>query len=71
MQVRANRDCVVDGLGKLTAGDWVDVTEKQEAKFEQIHGKPLSEMESPRVEVRATPKATPKVEKPKTKKEDS
>ena len=71
MQVRANRDCVVDGLGKLTAGDWVDVTKKQEARFEAIHGKSLSEMESARVEVRANP---PKVEKSKTttkKKEDS
>jgi len=64
MQVRSKRDCVVDGLGRIKAGEWTDVTEKQETRFLQIHGYPVSEIRSTVVEAREKPK-------PKPKKEDS
>lgn len=74
MQVRVKRDCVVDGLGKLTADDWVDITPQQEAKFELYHGKPLMETNSAVMEVREKPVeklAEKTVVKPRIKKEDS
>ncbi len=64
MQVKAKRDCVVDGLGLLKAGETITLTNKQKAKFFLFHGYPVEEMNSTVVEIQ---KAKPKTKK----KEDS
>jgi len=63
MQVKAKRDCVVDGLGLLKAGETVTLTKRQMEKFEAFHGYPVKEMNSTVVSVQK--------EKPKPKKEAS
>lgn len=46
-KVTSAQDCTIGGIGALTAGETITLTEEQLNHFEVVHGYPLSESNFP------------------------